>query len=146
VHPKHGQTIEEAFSGNGGLYAHGRWHMKGTRIVYAASSIALALLELRVHWVPSKGRTLCLYRIEVSNRLVSFLELDQLPKEWRAHPPSRSTMRLGTDWIKSRSSVGLVVPSAIVPEEVNCMLNPMHPRFAQVKVEGPFTYPLDSRL
>jgi RES domain-containing protein len=120
--------------------------MKGTRIVYAASSIALALLELRIHWVPSKGRTLCLYRIEVSNRLVSFLELDQLPKEWRAHPPSRSTMRLGTDWIKSRSSVGLVVPSAIVPEEVNCMLNPMHPRFAQVKVEGPFTYPLDSRL
>jgi len=120
--------------------------MKGARIVYAASSIALALLELRVHWVPSKGRALCLYRIELSNKLVSFLEVDQLPKDWRAHPPSRSTMRIGIDWIKSRSSVGLVVPNAIVPEEVNCLLNPMHPRFGHVKVEGPFTYRLDSRL
>jgi RES domain-containing protein len=146
VHPIHGQKIEEAFSGNGGLYAHGRSHMKGTRIVYAASSIALALLELRVHWVPSKGRSLCLYRIELSNKLISVLELDQLPKDWRAHPPVSSTMRIGTNWIKSRSSAGLVVPSAIVPEETNCLLNPMHRRFSQVKVKGPFTYPLDSRL
>lgn len=43
---KHQNT---AFSGEGGLYAAGRWHPKGFRIIYTASSLALATLEIFVH-------------------------------------------------------------------------------------------------
>jgi RES domain-containing protein len=146
VHPKHGQTIEEAFSGNGGLYTHARWHFKGTRIVYCATSIALALLEILVHWIPPQGRSLCLYRVEIAEDLISVLKAEQFPKDWRQHPPSVSTMRIGTDWIKAQSSLGFIVPSAIVPEEQNCLLNPVHPLFSQVQITGPSNYELDSRL
>jgi RES domain-containing protein len=146
VHPKHGQTIEEAFSGSGGLYTHARWHFKGTRIVYCATSISLALLEIRVHWTASQGRSLCLFRVEVSDNLISVLEREQLPKDWRQHPPSIKTMRIGSDWIKSQSSVGSIVPSAIVPEEQNCLLNPLHPLFFRVKIEGPFSYELEPQI
>jgi RES domain-containing protein len=55
-------------------------------------------------------------------------------------------MRIGSDWIKSQSSVGLIVPSAIVPEEQNCLLNPLHPLFFRVKIEGPFSYELEPQI
>jgi RES domain-containing protein len=106
----------------------------------------LALLEIRVHWTPSQGRSLCLYRIEIPDALISLLGAEQLPKDWRQHPPAVSTMRIGTGWIKAQSSVALIVPSAIVPEEQNCLLNPLHALFSQVEIEGPSTYELDSRL
>ena len=51
---------------------------------------------------------------------------------WDAEPAGRVSIRLGTDWLTSRSSAVLVVPSVIVPEEFNVLINPLHAGAASV--------------
>jgi len=123
-----------AFSGDGARIAGGRWNPKGVPVVYAASSLALATLELLVHvaddlmpadWV--------VYAIELPDNLaIEALAIDQLPPNWREYPAPEALQNLGADWHGQRRSAVLAVPSAIVPVEFNYLINPDHPDFAHI--------------
>ena len=61
------------------------------------------------------------------------LRRDALPADWATYPFSKATQDIGTEWVRGRVELALRVPSAIVPHEMNWLLNPRHPAVAKVK-------------
>jgi hypothetical protein len=69
-----------------------------------------------------------------------------LPIDWNAPIPPLLTKDLGTTWAKLRTSLAISVPSAIVPDERNYLVNPLHPDFSQIKFSAPKPFVFDPRL
>jgi RES domain-containing protein len=118
-------------SGRGAEATGGRWNAKGTPVVYASQTRALACVETLVH-LNASGLPLNRYlvAIEVSDAVWSAseqLELSSLPVGWDAEPPGLVSIDTGTAWLRSNRTALLVVPSVIVPEEFNVLINPGHP-------------------
>lgn len=135
----------EAFSGEGGLHFPGRWNSLGTRLVYTSGSAALACLETLVHvQTVRESEERWLFAIEVPDRLIE--ELSPLPRDWDAEPSGAAGAALGDRWILEQRSVGLLVPSVIVPVEMNALINPRHPKFQIEWVKPPVRFRYDPRL
>jgi RES domain-containing protein len=132
-------------SGFGGLKAGGRWHHAGRSIVYLAETPAAALLEVCVHTsandVPPE---FTLLKIEGPDIDVPSIQTQELPEDWLTR--LEVTRDLGTAWLVRNESVLLRVPSAIVPETRNCLLNPAHRQAAEFRVIEVIGYPFDPRL
>jgi RES domain-containing protein len=135
-----------AFTGEGARRVNGRWNSAGVAMVYTSEHKSLAILETLVH-VPATIPILYkAFRIEFPDELVEHLPFKMLPDDWQIEPPTYSTRRIGSEWIhKSRSAI-LAVPSAIVPEELNYLLNPAHPEFAKIHIGKPTNFAFDARL
>ncbi len=110
-------------TGNGGLFAPGRWHSQGQRVVYSSSSLALATLELFVNYVKS--------RILIPEALVEELGAD-LVAAFVRDPESFDARGYGDAWLKGGESCVLEVPSRVVPDEANYLINPLHPDFGKI--------------
>lgn len=133
--------------GIGGLYCEGRWHSKGTPITYTASSRSLAALERLIHETMSDIPKLTMLTIWVPDdiSLQRFTQKD-LPKHWDKLPDNGNARRLGDQWLASHHSLLLQVPSAIIHDEFNVLINPKHPEFAQLKIVDKRDYFYDTRL
>lgn len=122
---------DQVFSGLGGLYANGRWSRRGHLVVYASQSISLAVLEYALNyrrhgWLPPS----VLARAEIPDGVsIRAVSPTQLPTHWREPDPPETVRDIGRDWLARGDTVCLKVPSAIVPEEWNYLLNPQHPDF-----------------
>ena len=129
--------------GIGGTFADGRWHRRGDRIVYFGLTAAICVLERLAH----KDADL----LPRNLRLGAFV-FDPAPAVDVAEPPGgwaqdeAVTQGIGSDWVRSAKSCLLVIPSVIVPEESNAMLNASHPDAKLLKAvsERPFSF--DPRL
>ena len=132
-------------SGMGGLRAAGRWHHAGRPIVYLAESPAAALLEVCVHTsandVPPE---FTLLRIEGPDIELPSVRLQNLPNGWYTHV--EATRDVGSAWLEKNESVILRVPSAIVPETMNCLFNPAHQKAKEFEIVEAMGYPFDPRL
>lgn len=139
---------KKALSGEGGLYARGRWHLQGTGVVYATATLSLAALELLVRMDRALAPLdLAAVEIEIHGSVeVGRLPLSKLPAGWDAYPTSASTQLLGMNWLAAGKTAVLEVPSAVIPRECNYLLNPAHPHFARVRVAGRAPFSFDSRL
>jgi len=139
---------ESSFSGEGGLFAPGRWHSKGHRIVYTSESTSLAALEVWVHVEPQNPLpTYVVVSADIPDHLkVEAIEEGMLPKNWRQLGLYPSLQILGTDWLESKVSAVARVPSAVVPGEYNYLLNPLHPDFEQVRPGTPAPFQFDPRM
>ena len=115
-------------SGLGAKLTGGRWNSKGVPMVYCSTSIALATLET-VHYLRAGGLPFnrFLVRIEVPAAVWQARRLiDPVPGGWGAIPAGRSASRAGDGWSAAGKTALLVVPSVIVPDECNVLLNPRH--------------------
>lgn len=134
-------------SGAGGLAEGGRWHVRGTPVIYAGLSVEICAMEKLVHTGVILPVDLQLVSLTLPDEagLYESLATGELPGS-EATPPGRVSSEFGTDFLRSGRALGLIVPSAIVPEARNMVLNPLHPRFAEVRlaVERPFVF--DRRL
>ena len=136
-----------AFDGKGAQRFGGRWSSPGRRAVYVSATKSLATLELLVHLdVAQPLPRLVAFAFDLDERFVEQLPLDQLPRDWRKLQGLIVTQRLGDEWLASGRAVALAVPSAIVPEESNYLLNPAHPAYARLKFRRPMPVVLDPRL
>jgi RES domain-containing protein len=143
---KHTRDPNDLLTGEGARLYGGRWNHKGTAIVYAASHVSLAVLEALVH-SETLPTNMVLVAYDVPETLIPGERLpSSLPRDWAAYPFSKATQDIGTAWAKSRAELALCVPSAVVPHEMNWLLNPHHAAIAKVKatVLGPFSF--DGRL
>ncbi len=132
-------------SGAGGLRAAGRWHYAGHRVVYLAESPAGALLEVCVHTSANDiPPDFTLLKIEGPDLKVANLSIADLPEGWSEHLDV--TRGLGTTWLVNGSSAMLRVPSVLVPETTNYLLNPAHLNASQFQIAREYTYPFDGRL
>jgi RES domain-containing protein len=130
-----------ALSGEGARLYGGRWNPPGTAVVYASESRALAVLETFVHLtLEARAMRFVLYTIELPARArVSRHDGERPPRSLDA------SQEVGRRWIENDGTLALVVPSVIVPQEKNYLLNALHPQFAGlVAAEEPFSF--DDRL
>ena len=138
---------EVAFTGEGAEESGGRWNSEGTRIMYASSSISLAILEILVNLQDDKIlSTYDVIPFHFSDNLIKSLDVEGLPKDWAASPSSLSAKSIGDEWIQSKTSLMLEVPSVVVPSEINYLINPSHADFDQITYDDPIPLPLDERL
>jgi len=134
-------------SGEGGLVVDGRWHSVGRRIVYAASSEALAVLEMRVHlgrFVPRAPYGM--HVIEIPDALIKILTARALKETWNAVPPTAHTQQIGDKWLRGKSAPALSVPSIHSATDRNILLNPAHPAASSISLIQVDPYVFDRRL
>jgi len=133
--------------GEGARLAGGRWNSPGRAAVYASSRLSLAALELLVHTdVPLVPPDLVAFEIEIPDTLdLESVALADLPKDWRqpGHPGCRA---IGDTWLAEERTAVLRVPSAVVPEELNYIINPRHRTAKAIHVVGRRKFAFDSRL
>ncbi len=138
----------QLFSGDGGLHASGRWTPRGRAVVYSSGSISLAVLEYTVNyrrrgWVPATvlGRAV----IPASVR-VETVSIGTLPVNWFAAATPALLQMIGGDWLERGETAVLKVPSAIVTEEWNYLLNPSHADFRKFQIAVPKRFDFDQRV
>lgn len=144
------QYAADDMSGGGAKLTGGRWNSKGVPVIYASTSIALATLETLAHLGDNIAiRNAFLVKINVPASLWKSREVlsaADLNPTWLAEPPGSTTVELGDAWIARGSAALLLVPSVIIPEEHNILINPAHPASTKLsaKVMRQFVY--DPRL
>jgi len=137
-----------AFTGEGALLYSGRWHHAGTPVVYCSESRALAALEQLVHLHRNRlpPNFVC-FGVEIPGDLaIREIRTRELPAEWRLQPGPPELRDLGTRWAERGETAVLRVPSAVVPEEHNFLLNPRHPDFSQLRIGDPEPFDFDVLL
>jgi RES domain-containing protein len=137
-------------TGKGAEITGGRWNRKGTAILYTATNRALACLETIVHF-NSGGLPLNRYlvAIDIEDDLwnaAHVVAAATLPVGWDAEPASLTSIDYGTAWAKASTSVLLSVPSVIVPEEANILVNTRHPDAAGIKATKVRKWLYDPRM
>ena len=144
----HSTSAAEMMSGEGGLHGSARWHTKGRPIVYSATSQALATLEIAVNLKkPSVIPAYCILEVKVPDGLVVAIEATMLPAGWdRTDGEPLLARSIGDRWLAKKVSAGLRVPSSVIPQEYNVLLNPAHPEFIQVTYGAPLNFPFDPRI
>lgn len=134
-----------AFSGIGGLYVSGRWHPQGHKIVYTAESLALASLEIFVHLESDRVPLVAIKAWLPEELEIEEIKRSQLPDNWQDTSAYPILQKMGQDWLNSKRTTVLKVPSAIVPVEYNYLLNPQHPEF-KIVLEPPIRFRFDRRM
>jgi RES domain-containing protein len=137
----------EAFSGEGARLFEGRWNSAGVRMVYCSEHVSLAALEILVHTQPvTIHDKFQAFRVAWDARLMTAIELANLPKGWNAYPPTAASKSIGDNWIESDRSPVLALPSVIVPLERTFLLNPGHRDFGKIKIKRAGSFVFDPRL
>lgn len=134
---------ESAFDGEGARLFGGRWNEPGTPMIYTSESLSLAALELLVHLdrATPKFKLVSIQAMIPKNVAIKSL------KHLKATENNLKTMQiLGTKWAKSLETAVLQVPSIIIPQESNFLLNPKHPEFKKIKISTAQPFEIDERL
>ncbi|MGE4536929.1 MAG: RES family NAD+ phosphorylase [Desulfovibrio sp.] len=142
------QHATTALSGDGAQKYGGRWNTKGKPLIYSAATLSLAALEILVHvqdYTLLDAAPCSCIRLEFAPTLVTEVTLQVLPADWQAleHPECK---RIGDAWIGQGQTPVLAVPSVVIPQETNYLINPNHPDFASIFASSPLPFPFDARL
>lgn len=137
-------------SGVGAKMTGGRWNTVGVPMLYCAESRALACLETVVH-LEAGGLPYNRYLVEIAvpSEVWAKARVEtaaSLKIGWDAQPAGRVSIGLGSDWARGKSSLLLLVPSAIVPEETNILVNPEHPDRVRLRARKIRKWVYDPRL
>lgn len=142
--------LSSTLSGLGASQAKGfRWNSFQVPLVYSAASRALALLEIFVHLDLNEDLPNDRFFVEIEiPDSVKILEypVSFLPNDWQSKPPPISTQQIGDNFVIERKAAVLKVPSSIVPDEYNYLINPAHPQANKIKVISTSQLSFDQRL
>jgi RES domain-containing protein len=134
------RTIHQDLSGLGGYKYTGRWNEVGLPVVYTSASLALSVLERRVHSIQQPKDDVSI-EIEIPDASVEIVA--SLPNNWKQN--LALTRAIGSQWLRSNRSLCLRVPSAIVAD-FNYLINPQHPDMNLVKIIAVVPFQYDPRL
>jgi len=126
-----------------------RWNSFNTRLVYTAESRALATLEVSVHLDLSEDLPTDRFYVEIEipdNITILEVELKDLLDDWDAKPPIITTQTIGDDFVNDNEAAILKVPSSIVPQEFNYLINPNHTDASKIKVINKTRMSFDRRF
>lgn len=133
--------------GNGAKRVGGRWNNIGIACIYTAESRALAVLEysanVELDLIP-RALHITTYEIPV-NDFLTFDEND-LPGTWMAIPGSQTTKDFGSTYLKNPDTLGIRVPSIIIPQEFNYIINPQSKIVSSIKIIESADYVFDVRI
>ena len=137
-------------SGAGAKATGGRWNEAGAPLVYTSETQALACLETIVH-LNAGGLPLNRYLVSVTIPKTVWAGAQtetsrSVPVGWDAEPAGRASIQFGTTWIRSMKSALLKIPSVIVQDENNILINPLHPDSSAIKAVKVRRWLYDPRL
>ena len=136
-----------AFDGEGARLYGGRWNTIGNPMVYTASSHSLAALEIMVNVAsPDLLKKYTVFSIEFPDKFVTVLDEKRLPSNWCNSPVPTELQEIGDDWLASKDSVILAVPSTVVPNELIYLIDPAHADFSTLLLSKPHKFVFDPRL
>lgn len=137
----------DAFTGEGAAKFGGRWNSIGVPVVYTSESLSLATLEILAGGFPlTLISGYCRFAVEIDASLIETFPKKKLPPEWSSFPASEQCRRIGDTWVREKRSVALKVPSAVVAEEYNYLINPLHPDFGKIIIGKSEKLSVDRRL
>jgi RES domain-containing protein len=142
--------LETTLEGIGAALTEGyRWNSLNTYLVYTTESRALAILEVSVHLDLSEDLPTDRYFVEIEipdDIPILEIKIEDLPDDWDSKPPILETQYIGDDFVKEKNAAVLKVPSSIVQQEFNYLINPFHPDAEQITVVSATPFKFDSRL
>lgn len=121
----------------------GRWNPVGVPALYCGASIAICALEKFVHVGQAVLPPLVLVAVDLPDDCDIFAPTtNDLPVRWDELPTSASAQALGRTWLEGGQTLAMRVPSVVLPEENNVIVNPLHQGYAQVQLTliRPFTF------
>jgi RES domain-containing protein len=137
-------------TGKGAQLTGGRWNRRGTPLVYASLSVALTCLETLVHLGGGNPLPLNRYLVQIDVPQPAWdlrTRFDAaIHHEWDAEPAGPVSLEWGTAWAHSLVSLVAEVPSIVVPEELNVLLNPRHAAAAGLVARRIRSWTYDARL
>lgn len=142
--------LKTTLTGSGAALTEGcRWNSLNTALVYTSETRALATLEVFVHMDISEDLPDDRFyvEIEIPDEIpLAELKIEDLPEGWDAKPPIPETRYIGDDFVKGKIAAILKVPSCIVKQEFNYLINPAHPDSGKISVISVTAFRLDTRL
>lgn len=140
--------VRGAFGGRGAADHGGRWNRPGIPVVYTSSSLSLAALEYLVNIETADlPADLVAIPAEIPARIATRrVDAKELPSGWRSLPAPAALQAIGEGWVRKGETAVLLVPSAVIPEENNIVLNPAHPEFVRIRIGKPKPFAFDPRL
>lgn len=142
------RAVYEPLDGEGARLYGGRWNREGTPLVYTSDHLSLCVLEQLVHLDPEEvPNDLTAFRVEVPEELlIERVEPEDLPDGWDRVADHPECQRIGALWVERESSPVLAVPSAVLPWEINYLVNPNHPKADSIQVVEQEVFHFDRRL
>ena len=141
------KKYKDLLSGYGASLNGQRWNSKGTEVVYAAQTRALANSEIAVHI--SLGllpKDYYMVEIEIPDTIkICEIREDELPAGWDSRPCQTVSQFIGDNFVMEGKCAVLEVPSVVVKGESNFILNPRHEDFKLNKIINTEPFPLDPR-
>lgn len=132
-------------SGEGAKKWGGRWNSPGLAVVYTSCSISLSLLELLIYQSSYEEIVINqLMRIEVPDTFTQTLSVDSLKLNWQ-HDIDYCRF-IGNEFLQNNTSLMLKVPSAVIPDEYNILINPGHTAFGKCTLLSSGIFEFDTRL
>ncbi len=143
------EKYADDLSGNGARIFGGRWNSEGLFAIYTSSSRSLALLETLAH-TPAKmlsERNYVLVSLFIPETIKpEVLDKNKLTTRWNAPDARPLTKKLGDKFLRSKTGLLLSVPSILIPEENNYLLNPLHPDIKKIKMVHKRRIYFDARI
>lgn len=140
---------DKVLSGEGGRKVASRWNFKGDPIVYTSSTRSLALLEMLVHMDMEDMRMMDLIICEINipeSLTMHTLSGSALPENWNQTPFSNGTQKYWREFTSTDKTAVLRVPSVIIPQEWNYLIDPLHKDVKRIKVRTCNPLRIDQRF
>jgi RES domain-containing protein len=135
-------------SGTGARLYGGRWNSPGHSIVYTAGSRALSALEVLVH-IPLKNivQDFCIATIQIPDNItIKVLTKHDLPSGWQSLGPDPVLQSIGDEWTDTAKYAVLRIPSVVIADEYNYLINPLHPDAENITIINTQPFVFDQRL
>ena len=136
----------EDLSGLGAAIAGGRWNKKGRAVLYCSESPALSLLEILVNIPPMLQPDLQLLTLKIPHQNILNLEKENLPENWYHYPAPRILAEIVEEHYRNPEILALKVPSAVIHQNFNVLINPRNLQFSQIKIISSDPFIFDPRL
>jgi RES domain-containing protein len=140
----------DELDGEGARMVPGRWNSRGRNALYTASHLSLAVLEVYVNIPHDLRDDLPVFeavRIAIpDDAAVTRVSQQRLARLMAESDPMIASRRVGDDWLDGSDTLVLEVPSVVIPEETNLVLNPAHPRMREVEIVSRRPFHFDRRL
>lgn len=134
-------------TGTGAKSVGGRWNFKGVAVLYTSSSVSLCVLECLAHFPAAFApKDMAMASISIPDNQISEINNTDLPENWRSVPSPRILKEMAYQWVKTQESLVLKVPSIIVPQEFNYIINPLHQDFQKVILTEVTPFAFDNRV
>ena len=133
-------------SGTGSKLTGGRWNSVGIPVLYLSEHVSLSVLEMLINnQFKDFAISLSLLIISLPEKIeIAEIKVDKLKDLWQED--FSYTRFMGNEFIKTANTLVLKVPSAVISEENNYLINPLHADFKKIKILKTKSFRTDKRL